>query len=72
MENKLILKCIDEKIFDYLNKNIDIMPMRFSKLIANYYPDARIRKLYFEKLGVYMGEGTYANLGMKIVIGELN
>lgn len=71
MENKLIVKYLDEKIFDYLNKNISSMPIRLIKLIANYYPDARIRKLYFEKLGVYMGEGTYANLGMKIVIGEL-
>lgn len=71
MESELVLKYIDEKIFNYLNKNVNIMPMRFIKLIANYYPDARIRKLYFEKLGVYMGEGTYANLGMKIVIGEL-
>lgn len=62
---------IDEKIYSFLDKNIDFMPIRFKKLIANYYPDARIRKIYFEKLGVYMGENTYANLGMKVVIGEL-
>lgn len=62
---------LDNKIFNILQNNIDFIPIRLHKLIAYYYPDARIRKLYFEKLGVQMGQGTFANLGMKIVIGEL-
>jgi acetyltransferase-like isoleucine patch superfamily enzyme len=48
------------------------MPNRFIKFIANFYPDARIRKLYFRKLGVIMGENTYANLGMRIAINEVS
>lgn len=70
-DRRIMLKYLDEKIFDYLQQYKDIMPQRLTKLIAYYYPDARIRKLYFEKIGVYMGEDTYANLGMKITVGEL-
>lgn len=63
---------LDECIYKYLQKNVNRMPNRFIKLIANYYPDARIRKIYFRKLGVQMGENTYANLGMKIAINDVN
>lgn len=38
---------------------------RFVKLVANYYTDARIRKLYWNKLGVLMGDNTYPNLGFQ-------
>ena len=48
------------------------MPSRFGKFIAIYYPDARIRKLYSHYIGVKMGEGTYANLGMKVVPNKHN
>src|SRR5690554_4030418 len=41
------------------------MPKRFIKLFANYYTDARIRKLYWKKLGVHMGDNTYPNLGFQ-------
>ena len=63
---------LDECIYKYLQKNVNRMPNRFIKLIANYYPDARIRKIYFRKLGVQMGENTYANLGMKIAINDVD
>lgn len=56
MQNKIILKYID------------VVLIRLTKLIANYYQHAGIRTLYFEKLGVYIGENTDANLGMKIII----
>jgi maltose O-acetyltransferase len=42
------------------------MPKRFAKAVALYYPDARIRKQYCNHIGVSMGEGTFANLGMKV------
>lgn len=60
------LKKIDEFINEFFKKNIDIMPMRFVKLIAYYYTDARIRKMYLSKLGVSMGENTYSNLGFQL------
>lgn len=63
-----LLKKMDENLYTFLKKYISIMPVRFVKLIANYYPDARIRKIYFERLGVKMGENTFANLGMKITV----
>jgi maltose O-acetyltransferase len=61
------LNGLDEFIYKLLEKNVDIMPIRFIKFIANNYTDARIRKIYLEKLGVVMGEGTYTNLGFRIV-----
>lgn len=60
------LKRIDEFINAFLKKNVDIMPMRFVKLIAYYYTDAQIRKIYLRKLGVNMGLNTYSNLGLQL------
>lgn len=64
-----MLNAIDEFIYNFLQKSVEIMPMRFVKAIAYYYTDARIRKLYWKRLGVIMGEGTYANLGMTVIPG---
>ncbi|KSV58811.1 DapH/DapD/GlmU-related protein [Acetivibrio ethanolgignens] len=61
---KCILEKLDGFIFNFLQKNSEIMPKRFCKMIAYYYTDARIRKLYWKRLNVHMGEGTYSNLGM--------
>jgi len=69
MEN--MLRGLDEFLYKFLTNSIEIMPDRFIKLLANYYPDARIRKLYFSRLGVLMGKNTYANLGMRITINQV-
>ncbi|WP_197280018.1 acyltransferase [Bacillus sp. FJAT-27251] len=61
-----------------MDKNVDVMPKRFVKFIANYYTDARIRKKYWRKLGIQMGKNTYPNLGFQstsngedlVVIGD--
>ncbi|HZK55867.1 MAG TPA: hypothetical protein VFC84_17010 [Desulfosporosinus sp.] len=63
---------MDKFLYKFLSSSAEIMPNRFIKLLANFYPDARIRKLYFRKLGVVMGENTYANLGMRIAINEVS
>lgn len=55
---------MDALLYETLNKGVDIMPMRLVKLIAYHYTDARIRKKYWKRLGVAMGEGTFANIGM--------
>lgn len=62
---EFVLNYIDRAIFFFLKQNVDVMPKRFTKLIANYYTDARIRKLYWKKLGVDMGENTFPNLGFQ-------
>lgn len=62
---KSLLNLIDKFIYNFLKKNSNIMPKRLTKLIANYYTDARIRKLYWNRLGVIMGENTYPNLGLQ-------
>ncbi len=64
--SKKRLNLIDRFIYKLLKKNVDNMPVRLCKLIANYYTDARIRKLYWNRLGVVMGEGTFSNLGLSV------
>lgn len=64
---KKIMMWFDNGMYYFLNKNVDIMPMRLVKFIAFFYTDARIRKVYLRKLGVKMGRNTYANLGFRIV-----
>lgn len=60
----------DNKLFKFLKKYNSIMPKRLCKLIAYFYTDARIRKIYWEKLNVHMGDGTFANIGMIAVNSE--
>ena len=50
---------IDEWIYRRLMELVDVLPMRFVKLVAHNYTDARVRKLYWRRLGletVVMGE----------------
>ena len=65
---RCFLDKIDARIYKFLKRYVNIMPLRFVKLVAYYYTDARIRKLYFRRLGVKMGKNTYANPGMKITV----
>lgn len=67
---KEFLDMIDSQIYSFLESHYEIMPMRFVKFIAYYYTDARIRKLYMRRLGVKMGERSFANLGMRIVSND--
>lgn len=67
---KWILKELDERIYRFLDKNCKIMPKRFCKWIAYFYTDARIRKKYWKRLHVYMGRGTYNNIGMIAINSE--
>ncbi len=68
--NRRFWKITDEFVYLLLEKSVDIMPKRLQKLIAHYYTDARIRKLYFERLGVKMGKNTFANLGFKAIVNS--
>ncbi len=63
--NKETLSWLDEKINDFLMENVEIIPARWKKAVALYYPDARIRKKYLKELHVFMGNGTFSNLGLK-------
>ena len=59
-----LLGWLDKRIIRFLTKNEKVIPMRWKKMIAFFYGDARIRKQYLEALHVQMGEGTYANFGL--------
>lgn len=63
---------LDWLSYSAISAAVDVAPPRWVKFFAMYYPDARVRKSYWAKLGVAMGEGTYANPGLKVVniVGE--
>lgn len=45
---------------------VDDMPIQYCKFLATYYPNAIVRKAYLKRLGVSMGEQTYANMGFTV------
>ena len=59
-----ILNSIDALLYKVLMRLVDQMPMRGVKFISYFYPDARVRKAYLRRLGVEMGENTFANFGL--------
>ncbi len=74
---KVMLGWLDRKLTSFLQNNSSLLPDRWIKFIAMFYPDARIRKIYWARRGISMGEGTYANFGFtvakeqsKVVIGN--
>lgn len=66
--NKETLSGIDNFINSFLKNNISILPNRWIKFLAYFYPDARIRKLCLQEMFVSMGEGTFANYGLKVTV----
>ena len=46
---------IDEWIYRRLAELVDVLPMRFVKLVAHNYTDARVRKLYWAPPGAGNG-----------------
>lgn len=45
----------------------DAMPARWRRWLAMHYPDARLRRFFWRRTGVEMGEGTFANYGMIVI-----
>src|SRR5690606_30147969 len=45
----------------------DVMPARWRRWLAMHYPDARVRRFFWRRTGVEMGEDTYANYGMIVI-----
>ena len=66
--NKETLNGIDSFTNSFLENNVSILPKRWVKFLAYFYPDARIRKLCLKEMSVSMGEGTFANYGFKIIV----
>ena len=62
-----LLARLDETLTQWLLGNPSTVPPRWSKFLAYYYPDARVRKLYLRALKVEMGEGSFANPGLVVV-----
>jgi maltose O-acetyltransferase len=67
---KETLAAIDNAINAFLEKSISILPNRWIKFLAYFYPDARIRKMCLDNMFVYMGEGTFANYGLKVTVNQ--
>ena len=63
-----------------LKKYVDIMPTSYKKFLASYYPDAFVRKIYLEDMGVQFQEKSFVNIGFvkipntrsenKVIIGK--
>ena len=68
--SKESLHSIDNFINSFLENNAEIIPKRWAKFLAYFYPDARIRKLFLKEMSVCMGEGTFANYGFKVVVSD--
>ena len=49
-----------------LERNAAHIPPRWQRWLASYYPDAAIRRLFWQQTCVALGEGTYANIGMVV------
>ena len=71
MNKGKLLQFFDKQIYNFLINNVDFVPHRIVKLVAMFYTDARVRKLYWEKLGVKFGEGTFANLGFNVIYDSI-
>ena len=63
---KTFLQALDERIYNFLSNHAEIMPLRLTKMIAAFYGDARTRRLYWQKLGVNFGEGSFVNPGFTV------
>jgi len=57
----------NDEAFGLLLKKPETIPDRMVKFLAFFYPDARVRKIYLNKLGVQLGENSYTNLGFQCV-----
>lgn len=71
-QRKDLFKQYEEEL-DFLLNNPDDVPRAYQKYLASYYPDARVRKVYLNRMGVEFGENSFANMGfMKVpnVAGE--
>ena len=55
---------IESIVFSYLLRLTIIIPLRWKRWLAIYYPDARIRKHFWKETFVEMGVGTFSNMGM--------
>lgn len=53
-------------MYNFLKKYANAIPKRWHRWLAMYYPDAHIRKLFWQKTCVEMGEGTFGSVGMVV------
>ena len=75
---KKLLEFLDRRLYKFLDRYYLVMPKRIVKFVAFFYTDARIRKKYLKRLNVFLGKGSYANIGLfadatenaKVLIGK--
>jgi acetyltransferase-like isoleucine patch superfamily enzyme len=58
------LENLEQWFGERLRRNAEAIPPRWQRWLASYYPDAAIRRLFWQLTSVEMGEGSYANIGM--------
>lgn len=80
MEEKNELFQKYEKELDLLLNFPEKIPKAYQKYLASYYPDARVRKVYLQRMGVEFGKNSFVNMGFmkvpntqseyKVIIGK--
>lgn len=65
MEEKI--KQWEQKIWEFLMHTSFSFPRRLGRMIAMYYPDARVRKKFSSYTWMELDEGSFANLGLMVV-----
>jgi acetyltransferase-like isoleucine patch superfamily enzyme len=55
---------LEELLSDVLVRFADSIPIRWARWLAMYYPDSRVRRLFWQKTGVEIGDGSYMNMGV--------
>jgi acetyltransferase-like isoleucine patch superfamily enzyme len=54
----------DRWLGETLSRMAGVIPARWQRWLATYYPDARVRRTFWRRTKVEIGEGSYANIGM--------
>jgi maltose O-acetyltransferase len=67
---RLALDIFDKIVYRFLKNNAGNMPLRLTKIMAFYYPDAIIRKIHLKRLVIILGKNTYTNLSLTLGSNE--
>jgi acetyltransferase-like isoleucine patch superfamily enzyme len=58
---------VEERVFKYIENNIDMFSKRFLRFLAMYFPNARVRRECWVKTNVELGQNTYLNLNITVI-----
>ncbi|HQG57323.1 MAG TPA: acyltransferase [Bacteroidales bacterium] len=63
---------IENIVKDWLERNSESLSGRVMRFLAMYFPDARVRRKFWIKTGVLLGENTYLNQNVTVTDNYMN